>query len=283
MHSGGEPLRISTVGRSIDLRIPTNRAIAILTLAVFAVGSAVTWVRGVSWGAGLLEGLTWAGAIFLAWALARETDPDRWHSAFLAAAGGLACAVLLGPPSFLFLLWFLIGLRIINRTTGAAPGVLDVATLYGITLWLGFATHWTVLLLALPPVFFADIRRFPRGLRIALLLAFPTAAVALGMTRGSRLVLPERGWVEILVLAAIGAMAASVVASYRDVRSVGDRTGRPLAPHRVRWALGWSAAAALFLTFTGTATIQDLGPLWSAMVGTSAGWAIEKLAGCFAR
>jgi hypothetical protein len=49
----------------------------------------------------------------------------------------------------------------------------------------------------------------------------------------------------------------------------------------VRWAIGWAVAAALILTFTGTTTIQDLAPLWSAFTGTSIGWAVERLAKLF--
>jgi hypothetical protein len=278
MPSDGGPLRISTIGRTIDLRFPTNRAIALLALGVFAAGSAVSLVRGAIWMGGLFEGLSWAGAIFLAWALARETDPDRWYSAFLAAAGGIACVVLLGPPSFVFLLWFLIGLRIINRTTGVAPGVLDVAALFGITLWLGSAAHWTVPLLTFPTVLFADVRRFPKGLRIGLFLAFPAATVALGIIRSWQLAIPEWGLWEPLGLLAIALAVIPVLVSYGVVRSVGDRTEAPLTPHRVQSALGWAVVVALILTLSGTASVQDLGPLWSALAGTSAGWAIDKLA-----
>jgi hypothetical protein len=267
----------TTIGRSIDFQVPTNRAIALLALGVFVAGNAVALVHGGTWATSLLDGLSWAGSVFLAWVLARETDPDRWYSAFLASAGGLASVVLLGPPSFLFLLWFVIALRCINRTTGAAPGTVDWAALYGIAFWLGFTTHWTIPLLTLPPVFFADIRRFPKPLRIGLPLALPTAAIILGITRGWRFVLPEWGWVEILLLTAIALLVAPVIGDYRRVRSVGDRSGQPLKPYRVQWALGWGVVTAIIVTFTGTATTQDLGPLWAALAGTSIGWAIERL------
>ena len=68
-----------------------------------------------------------------------------------------------------------------------------------------------------------------------------------------------------------------VIASYRSVRSVGDRNGQALKPHRVQWALGWGVVAAMILTLTGTATIQDLVPVWTALAGTVIGWIIEKI------
>jgi hypothetical protein len=269
-------IRLSTIGRSIDLRVPSNRAIALLSLGAFLAGGAVGLIRGEASSAVLLGGLAWAGSVFLSWALARETDPDRWASAFFAAAGGLAGVVLLGPPGFLFLFWFVIGLRIINRTSGAAPGALDVAGLFGITLWLGYAGHWTVPILAMAVVLSADIRRFPKALRIGLPLVLPIAAIVLGIARGWRFAFPVSGWFEILVLVAIAVTVAPVIVGYRRVRSVGDRTGEPLKPHRVQWALGWTAAAALILTLMGSASIQELAPVWAALAGTILGWAVEQ-------
>ncbi len=270
-------LRLTTLGRPIDLRAPTNLAILVLSLLAGLAGIGLDLSRGAAWDSALLEGLRWGGACFLSWALARETDPDRWASAFFAAVGGLAGAVLLGPPSFLFLLWFLIALRYINRSTGVAPGILDFGALYGIKLWLGFSAHWTIPLLTFPTVFFGDIQRFPRSLRVALPLALPTAAVILGLTRGWHFAIPEWGLGELLGLLAIVAALVPVLADYRTVRSVGDRTGEPLKPHRVRWAVGWSAAAALILTLGGTASVQELAPIWAALAASSIGWMIEKL------
>ena len=65
---------------------------------------------------------------------------------------------------------------------------------------------------------------------IGLPLALPAAAVVLGITRGWHFVLPQWGWVEIVVLTVIVVAIAPVVASYRRVRSVGDRIGEPLKP-----------------------------------------------------
>ena len=269
------PVALSTIGRPIDLGAPTNRAIALASFATVVAGTLVGAVRGEAWGA-LITGLTWAGATFLAWALARETDPDRPYSAFLAAAGGLAGAILLGRPGFLFLFWFVIALRYVNRTTGLAPGILDFAALYGIKLWLGLSAHWTIPLLTFPTVLFGDIQRFPRPLRIGLPLALPAAAVAIGFARGWRFELPQWGWDEIGVVAAIAVSILPVVVGYRRVRSVGDRTGVPLSPHRMQWAIVWAVAAALILTLTGAATVAELAPLWSALAAASVGWVLER-------
>jgi len=276
-------LRLTTIGRPIDLRFPTNLAIVLLSVVVFLAGLTLSLIRRDPLGPALIVGLTWGGSVFLAWVLARETDPDRWFSAFFAAAGGLASAVVLGSPSFLFLLWFVIGLRYINRTTGEPPGVLDFAALYGIKLWLGFTAHWTIPLLTFPTVFFADLQRLPRGLRVGLPLTLPAAAVIIGVLRGWHFLVPDWGWTEIGVILVVAASIAPVVGGYRRVKSLGDRTGEPLKPHRVQWALGWAVVAALILTFSGTSTLQDLGPLWAAFAGTSLGWLAESTRRRFTR
>jgi len=225
----------------------------------------------------VLAGLQWAGACFLTWALTRETDPDRWLSAFFAAAGSLAGTILLGPPSYLFLLWFLIALRYINRSPGVPPGVLDFVALYGIKLWLGYSAHWTIPLLTFPTMFFAGIARFPRWLRVALPLALPTAAVILGFTRGWHFALPHWELWEIVGMLALAASMIPVIVNYRTVRSVGDRTSEPLKPHRIQWALGWAVVAALILTLSGSASFQELALIWAAFAGTSIGWLIETV------
>lgn len=270
-------IRLSTIGRPIDLHDRTNRTIVLVATGALLSGAILSLIQGDAWGNAVIQGLTWGGSVFLAWALGRETDPDRWYSAFFAAAGALSGVIWLGPPSFLFLLWFLLAMRYINRSTGSPPGVLDFVALYGIKLWLGFTAHWTIPLLTFPTVFFADIQRFPKAVRIGLPFALPTAAVLLGFTRGWHFVTPEWGWLEILGLTAIVLALVPVIASYRHVRSVDDRAGMPLKSHRLQWALGWVVVAAMILTLTGAATIQELGPVWAALAGTILGRTIETL------
>jgi len=261
----------------MDRSYPTHRAILLASLLGLIAGLAYGLFTGQTFGRSALDGLQWAGATFLGWALARETDPDRNLSAFLAAAGSLASVILLGPPSFLFLLWFLLAIRYINRSPGLPPGILDFGALYGITLWLGFTAHWTIPLLTFPTMFFADLQRFPRSLRIALPLAMPVAAVGMGFARGWHFRIPQWGGYEMVGLVLISLLMAPVIRSYRSVRSVGDRTGEPLKPHRVQASLLWVTAAALILTLTGTASVAQLGPIWAAMVGTEIGGLIERL------
>jgi len=266
---------LTTIGRPIDPRVPTNRAILILVASSFAFGSIAWGALGAPWSDALLRGLSLGGAVFFGWALARETDPDRAFSAFFAAVGAGAGTILLGNPHFLLVLWLLLSLRFVNRSTGVAPGVLDWGALYGLKLWLGFAAHWTIPLLTFPTLFFAGLNRLPRPLRVILPLVIPGAAVGYGIHHAWSFAPPLWGSVEVFVLAGVATGVIPVVASYRAVRSVGDRTGDPLVPHRVQWMLGWAAAAAITLTLSGTASLADIAPLWAALAGTTLGWVVD--------
>ena len=268
------PIPLTTIGRPLDLRTSSNLAIVVIFFAALVGATVAFGLLGASWSIAARKGLSLAGAVFFAWAVARETDPDRPTSAFLAACGACAGAALLGGPHFLLLFWFLLALRTINRSTGVPPGALDWVGLYGIKLWLGYSAHWAIPMLSSPTLLFAGLQRLPKGLRIALPLALPAATIGYGFAHRWRFELPQWPGVEAIVLAAVALATIPVIVSYRKVRSVGDRTGAPLVPHRVQWGLGWAVVAAAILTLSGTATLADLAPIWSALAGTSLGWAI---------
>ena len=163
----------------------------------------------------------------------------------------------------------------INRSTGLGPGMLDWGAMYGITLWLGVSVHWTIPMLALPPVFFAGLERFPRWLRVSLPLTLTAAALGYAVHRSWQFSPPRWSSLEFSVLIAVSIASIPVVVSYRHVSSVGDRTGRPLAPHRVQWAFGWAIVIAWALTLSGSVQLADLAPLWAALAGSTLGWALH--------
>ena len=119
------PRRFSSVGRPIDRRYPTNRAIAGLTLVVAILGFAVRRLTGTHPLESFTGGLVLAIGFFLAWAIARELDPDHDASAFVAAALSLIPQTVLERPDLAGVLLILLLLRIVNRTVGPAAQPLD--------------------------------------------------------------------------------------------------------------------------------------------------------------
>jgi len=184
MKSESDRPKLTTIGRPIDLRYPTNLAIVLLTLVMFAAGIWTMTMRGESFVASVPHSLAWAGTVFLSWALAREVDPDRWYSAFFAAAGGFIAASMYAPPPLLAIFWFLLALRFINRSTGHPPGLLDVAGFWAISAWLGWTTHWTFPWLSLPVLLFTGQRPRPATTQIVFGAAIATAGIAVGIANG---------------------------------------------------------------------------------------------------
>src|SRR5665647_1886883 len=77
--------RLSSITRSIDLNYPTNRIIVEITL-LFLLGTAgFQLILGKAISSALYSGLIAGASVFLAWAFARELDPDNELSAFFAA------------------------------------------------------------------------------------------------------------------------------------------------------------------------------------------------------
>ncbi|MCK5827916.1 hypothetical protein KAH43_05255 [Candidatus Bipolaricaulota bacterium] len=272
-------IRWSTVGRSIDLRYPPNLAIALLTLATFAAGIWTMMMRGDSFVASAPHSLAWAGIVFLSWALAREVDPDRWYSAFFAAAGGFIAASIFSPPPLLMIFWVLIALRFINRSTGHPPGLLDIAAFCAVSVWLGWTTHWLIPLLALPALLLAGKRLRPALAQTLVTVAVAASGIALGMMRDWTLTPldPAEGLLGARAIAVITLGCTLVIHSYRNVRSRADRTDELLQPHRVQWALTWAVSAGIVLTFGTEMSIQELSPLWAALAGIAFGWSFERL------
>ena len=270
---------LTTVGRPIDLRYPPNLAIVLLTLATFAAGIWTMMMRGDSFVASAPNSLAWAGVVFFSWALARELDPDRWYSAFFAAAGGFVAASMFSPPPLLTIFWLLIALRFINRSTGRPPGLLDVIGFCAVSVWLGWTIHWMFPLLALPALLLAGKRLRPAMAQVLVAVAVAASGIALGILRDWMLTPldPVEGFLEIRVVVAVTLASMIVIHSCRNVRSRADRTGEPLEPQRVQWVLTWAISAGIVLTFGTNMSVQELSPLWAALAGTALGWSFERL------
>ena len=271
-------LPLTTVGRPIDLRYPTNLAIVLLTLVTFAAGIWTMTMRGESFVASVPHSLAWAGTVFLSWALAREVDPDRWYSAFFAAAGGFIAASMYAPPPLLAIFWFLLALRFINRSTGYPPGLLDMLGLCVISAWLGWTTHWTFPWLSLPVLLFTGQRPRPATTQIVFGAAIAAAGIAVGIANGWVMPLsPIASSLEAKIIIAITLACTFVIRSYHHASSLADRTGERLEPKRIQWALVWGLSVGIILTFGAGVPLLRVSPLWAALAGAFVGWGFQRL------
>jgi hypothetical protein len=258
---------VTTLARPIDPRYPTNLAISVVSLLVGAGGTLSRLLSGDGWGDALLWGAGAALAVFLAWALARETDPDHDLSAFVAAALALAGLFVLGLPTLLPLFWLLMLLRVVNRTTGVPARPLDSLAVLGVAGWLAWqgaetAARITALGLLLDALLPNPLRRHLVLAGVALAGAV-VVAVARDSAGGEPL--SPAGWAG---LAAVAGLWIVVILTSGRVVSVGDATGEPLEAMRVQAAQGIALLTGLlWAAEVGRAWVVELRPLWAALIG----------------
>ena len=269
--------RFTSIGRPVDRRYPTNRAIASLSLLVMILGFVVRRLAGTPSLEASFGGLLMALGFFLAWAVARELDPDHDLSAFVAAAASLVPLAILGPPDLAATVLVLLLLRIVNRTVGPAARPLDtigILALVGVAVWRG---HLVLALAGAVALALDAILRPPHRVHLAAAgVAIGILAVGMGRVGAAPGLAAEGppGVVTWLALAATLPFLILIRASGSPITE-SDEDSQPLSGTRVRAAQGLgllTMAAAVLLE--GRTGLAGLSPLWAALVGTGAYFSI---------
>jgi hypothetical protein len=258
---------LTSIQRWIDPRYPTNLAISGLSLTV----GALAFIYQLLTGASLLDGFSYAfsvtATVFLGWALARELDPDRDYSAFLAAGLGLLGYFLYGSPGLLDLLLVLVAVRIINRTVGPPATLFDSLFLLSLGIFLTFQNGLLPGLLAAGAFILDGLLPVPnrRNLLFALLIA--ASVIIYGVVVGFSVDLTAFKPDGYLILGLASVLYLPVIYSYRMIGSVCDRSGEPLVPVRVQAGMAFGLIAGWFAWLLGA--WQILFPLWMAIAAVA--------------
>lgn len=261
---------ITAVARPIDPNYPTNRAIALLAMLVM-VGAAISrLVSGVALIQGALWGVSGGLAVFLAWALGRELDPDHDLSAFVGTGLMLISLLFFELPNLLVLFWVLVLLRIVNRTVGLPARIVDSLLILGLGGWLTWQRNWMYGLMT-AVAFLLDARLSPPHSRhslfagVALLVTF--SALIFG---GSLLGQGELSLPTALALLAASALFVPVIVASRALRTLSDETPKPLNPRRVQAAQVLALLTAIQVAgWDGVPGVASLMPLWATILGVS--------------
>jgi hypothetical protein len=132
--------RYTSIGRSLDPSIGTNRAVLVLLPLAAVLGAAVEWGDGGGIGQVIQTALWFAGVAFGSWALARELYPDDNPAAFISMAAGLLVALALESAGLLVVFVTLGLVRIVNRTTGLPARKGDSAILMVLAIVVIYVT-----------------------------------------------------------------------------------------------------------------------------------------------
>lgn len=218
----------------------------------------------IAWGVG-------AGfAVFLAWALARELDPDHDVSAFVAAGLMLAGLLFFDLPTLLTLFWVLLLPRIVDRTVGLPARFLDSLAVLGLGSWLTWQGGWIYGLIMALAFLLDGLLPNPRRLHLpfaagAVIVAGIGLVVRRGFSGEDALPLPA-----MLAILASSVLFLLVIVGSRRVESVGDATSETLQPRRVQAAQVLALPTAILAAWwDGGAGLTALLPVWEAMLGAT--------------
>jgi hypothetical protein len=264
----------SSLSRIIDPRLSSNR---------LAIGGALTAAAAV--GLSRLVGLDTALgpvsasiAVFLAWAIARELDPDHPASAAIAIPIALLLLVSLGPASLVVSTGVLLGARMTAGTVGTPLCLLDIIGIVALSALLGASLLGVVGFAAMMIGVFMDEPHFKRAVAIA--AAGTTAFIAVALNSGTAWawMMPDAaGWVA-LVVAAGGSLlvvpAASPMASTDRHTGIVRRERITVA----RVSVGLMVVAG-FILAGGT----GIAALAATAIAALAGTAIREIGGVLSR
>ncbi len=265
--------RFSGIGRPLDFDYSGNRIIAFLSAAVFISGSILQWIGTQGGGEALVWGLKAATAVFFSWASGRELNPD-YPPAAIVGAGLTAVGIWIwGLAALGLLLWLLIGMRILNRTTGLRPKWVDLGGLTGLGVWLSSQGHWEAGLLTIMLLIINRI--LPGGQKMNWIFATVSAAgmTILFLMDGKMWPIGSFNWLAVGA-ALIGAVLfLPVIIQAGSIRSRGDKTGEHLEAIRVQ--AGQIFAAVFWLLHTGMEGprgLFSLFPIYAAGLGSGLYW-----------
>ena len=253
------------LGRPLHLDYPSNRYVLVAT--VLAGAGTLVW----RWVAGADDILAWsvriAGAVFLAWAIGREIDPDDGVSAGLATVIVVPLTVM-GTPSLASAVAILLATRIAVRTTGISPHLIDGVVLTAGAAYLGARPEtWPALgtlILAVATDRYAQPPGPERTLWFGAAMIVASLSTALWLADPPDWVQPTISeWIVLGVVAAAGFLA---IVNIRPVRSRADLHDHTLSDSRLRFGrvlvLFTLVVGAVYL---GGPVIPTLTPVWAAV------------------
>ncbi|MBT8202412.1 MAG: hypothetical protein HKN74_10450 [Acidimicrobiia bacterium] len=258
------------LGRALDVEHRSNRFVL---AAAVAAGAGTLLFR---WATEADDVWLWAfragAAVFLAWAIGRELDPDDTASAGVAAV--LVIPLLaLGAPSLASAGAVLVAARIAVRTTGVSAHWIDGIVLTAAAAYLGSqAETWPALgtlILALGTDRYAEPPGADRTLVFAAMMgvaAFVTAFWVADTLEWTQPTVAE--WIVVGVVAAGGFLA---IVNTQTPTSRADLHPGDLSETRLRFGrmLGLFTLV-VGLIYVGGPSVTGLTPLWAALLATAA-------------
>jgi len=262
--------RVTSIGRPLEWRYPTNRAVLILMPVAAVIAAAVAAWRGDGAGAIGAQALVGALAAFGGWALARELAPDHNPAAFVSLALAFATSLAIESPSLLVLFTALGLVRVVNRTVGLAARLTDSVAV----LVLALAAGWIVVspgVAVAAAVAFALDAFLENPIRRQ--LVFAALALACAVAIRFEPAVTGQDWTLVAggLVAVVSVAFGFAIARTKAVRSVGDATGVPLSLERVRAGMFVGLLVAVAALAPGPDGLHVSALVWATLAGVAVG------------
>ena len=271
--------RVTSIGRPIEPKYATNKAILLLMPVAALIAGVVNLMQQAGGGPDATGPVVAFLVVFGGWALGRELAPDDNPAAFVGAALAFIGLWWWPSPSLLLLFTALSLSRIVNRSTGLTARPSDSVIVTALVIWTMVSLQNPLLGVVAALVFSLDARLEEPNRRQWLFAAACLTAVGvqvwlIGSDSLAVTVLPEpRSVIAAVTLLAFLALSLRL----RTVSSKGDVGGLVLNASRVRGGMLVVWLLALQTGLQGPGAIEALMPVLAAMAGV----VLAALAGRF--
>jgi hypothetical protein len=260
----------STLGRPLDPSYRTNLIVLIITPILAIISGVYVFMSDSEFMTALQAAFWMALAVFEAWALAREIDPDNDWSAFVAVALIVIAMFVLNFPAFSIIALFVstMALRLTNRIVGPPATRSDSVLVLILVLIAAFFDSWLIGLIAAGG-FLLDATMSEPNRRH---LAFAGGAVAIVVVRGiiSLGTIGNLSTNYIIAMVVVGIFYILTILANRSATVGTDIQGYPVDIRRFRAAMILALIAVIILAlWRGDIGVIAMLPLWCAMLGIS--------------
>lgn len=261
----------TNLGRTIDPRLPSNLIILVIAAAATVLVGIARLSNGMPIAEVALHAVGTGVFTVLAWAVGREIDPDNNLSAQVAAVLFALVMLYWDLPNLLAVGAVIACVRILTRSTGLPPKLLDSVILVGLAgLVTVVSDHW-IIGLTIGGTFLLDALLTDPDRPKDLIFA----ALATGITIGIALLInptPRNPYIEtplnaVVILTAL-IYSGIVLRAMPAVQSTADYTGEQLNNRRVLAGRLLVLIVTLALVmWDGMTGLVALAPVWMAMAG----------------
>lgn len=262
--------RYAGLARPVDLKYKSNFAIVITALILLLPGTIYQFFLGndipdsIGWGVKL------SLVAFLTWMTARELDPDRNISAFLAIPFSLVAFFYFPEIQILLLIGLILALRIVNQITGQHARWVESFIVLGLGTYLTWRDSH-LFGFAISAAFLADSRLSLPHQRhfwfgcVALLISL--IVIILSLEPGAARSLSTE-WLAFVIINCL--LFIFVIRRYKHPQSSRDYSHKPLNARRIQ-AAQVLALTAMLVHFVdqGSTGLFQTSIFWSAVLATN--------------